>query len=88
MSSAWMHCACSTRCRSPSGRQTASVASKPSSASRFARSPIACTATGIPAAAAASTTSASPSGPISRIPPPPSSSAVREPSVPSMNTFT
>ena len=46
-------CACSIRWRRPSGCQTSRVASKASSASRFARSPIAWTATGKPARAAA-----------------------------------
>ena len=44
-------CACSIRWRSPSGSHTSRVCSNASSASRFARSPIACTATGQPAAA-------------------------------------
>ncbi len=50
-SSGARHCACSIRCRSPSGAQISRVASNASSASRFARSPIACTATGQPARA-------------------------------------
>ena len=44
-------CACSIRCRSPSGAHSPRVSSNASSASRFARSPIACTATGQPARA-------------------------------------
>ena len=42
-SSGARHCACSIRCRRPSGCHSSRVASNASSASRFARSPIACT---------------------------------------------
>ena len=59
MSSAARHWQCSIRWRSPSGLHTPRVASKASSASRLARSPIAWTATGQPAAAPARMISAS-----------------------------
>ena len=51
MSSSARSCACSMRGLSPSGAHSSRVSSKASSASRFARSPIACTATGQPARA-------------------------------------
>ena len=79
---------CSIRCRRPSGFHVSCVASKASSASRFARSPIACTATGQPTAAAARITSSSSSRLVIWTPEPSSINAVCEPSVPSMNVFT
>ena len=62
------HCACSIRWRSPSGAQTSRVASNASSASRFARSPIACTPTGQPGARRSRMTSASSSPLVIRTP--------------------
>ena len=79
-------CACSIRCRSPRGAHASRVASNASSAFRFARSPIACTATGRHLRARAGR-SAQLRALVISTPPPPSISAVREPSVPSMNTF-
>ena len=81
------HCACSIRGRSPRGAHSSFVAANASSASRFARVPIACTATGQPARAACRTISASSSPLVIRTPEPSSIHAVCDPSVPSMNTF-
>ena len=75
------------RWRRPSGRQASAVASKASSAARLAASPIACTPTGQPAAAASRTISASRSLEVISTPEPSSSFAVADPSVPSMNTL-
>src|SRR5262249_51257855 len=63
------------------------VAANASSASRLARSPMACTATGQPARAPARITSASSSPVVIETPEPSSSHAVCEPRVPSMNAF-
>ena len=71
MSSGCRHCACSIR-----GRMASGTASKTSSASRLARSPIACTATGTPAAVAARTISSNSSRLVISTPLPSSSRAV------------
>src|SRR5207248_8127959 len=69
------------------GLQSARVSSNASSASRFAWSPIACTATGKPARAARRMTSANASRLVISTPEPSSMRAVCEPSVPSMKTL-
>ena len=78
---------CSMRWRSPSGCHASRVSSNASSAFWFARSPIACTATGQRASAARRTMSASSSRVVISTPVPSVIRAVFEPSVPSMNTF-
>ena len=83
MSSGCRHWACSIR-----GRIASGTAANASSASRLARSPIACTATGTPARVAARTISSNASRLVISTPVPSSSRAVCEPSVPSMYAFT
>src|SRR4051812_15578284 len=79
-----MHWACSMRCRVPG----VAAAANASSASRLARSPMACTASAKPARSARRMSSASRAELVISTPEPSSSRAVREPSVPSMNAFT